>query len=88
MILLSRQEPVLRHWIFKRHHLLPSSVSIAVVARDLGDFQLLARLDKLLPDPPSRLLLANKTSNSEDSFFVQTQTQCKLDEETNRDKVV
>lgn len=51
---------MLRNRILKRHHLLPSSEPVAVVARDLRDVQLLARLDELLPDPPSGLLLANK----------------------------
>jgi hypothetical protein len=49
---------MLRDRILERHHLLPSGEAVAVVARDLGDFQLLARLDELLPDPPRCLLLA------------------------------
>ena len=59
MILLSRQESVLRDRTFERHHLLPSSEPVAVVARDLGDVQLLARLDELLSNPPSGLLFAS-----------------------------
>lgn len=46
---------MLRDRTLERHHLLPSSEPVAVVAGDLGDVQLLARLHQLLPDPPSRL---------------------------------
>uniref|UniRef100_A0A0A9FYG5 Uncharacterized protein n=1 Tax=Arundo donax TaxID=35708 RepID=A0A0A9FYG5_ARUDO len=61
---LSWQEPVLRHRNLERHHLLPSGEAVAVVGRDLGDAELRARPDELLPDPPSGLLAKLETSST------------------------